>query len=79
MASSESQMKGFKCSWTALRQKERTSKDCLRWLSSGERRLQTPPKSSDLLIRKIVLVKLVGLKVGTGLETEVTEGGKEEA
>ncbi|GKF98659.1 hypothetical protein Tco_0297442, partial [Tanacetum coccineum] len=29
MASSESQMKGFKRSWTVLRQKVRTSKECL--------------------------------------------------
>ncbi|GKF34283.1 reverse transcriptase domain-containing protein, partial [Tanacetum coccineum] len=62
--SSESRMKGFKRSWIFLRQRSmRCGKEL--GLSSGERRLPTPPKSSDLLIGKRVLVKLAGLKIRT--------------
>ncbi|GJU57693.1 hypothetical protein Tco_1235459 [Tanacetum coccineum] len=39
-------------------------------ISSGERRMSTPPKSSDLLIGKRVLVMLAGRKTRMGLETE---------
>nr|GEV94773.1 reverse transcriptase domain-containing protein [Tanacetum cinerariifolium] len=38
--------------------------------SSGERRLQTPPKSLDLLGEKRVLVRLAGRKIRMGLEIE---------
>ncbi|GKB89493.1 reverse transcriptase domain-containing protein [Tanacetum coccineum] len=47
-------------------------------IALGERWLPTPPKSSDLLSRKRVLVKLAGRKTKMGLEIEVTEGVKNE-
>nr|GEU80684.1 reverse transcriptase domain-containing protein [Tanacetum cinerariifolium] len=51
-----------------LRQLMRCGKEL--GLSSRKRRLLTPPKSSDLLIRKRILVKLAGRKTRMGLETE---------
>nr|GEV11415.1 reverse transcriptase domain-containing protein [Tanacetum cinerariifolium] len=45
-------------------------------LSSKERRLQTPPKSSDRLSGKRTLVKLVGRRTIMGLEIEVIERGQ---
>nr|GEU75209.1 reverse transcriptase domain-containing protein [Tanacetum cinerariifolium] len=48
-------------------------------LSSGERRLPTPPKSLDLLGGKRVLVKPAGQRTRMGPEIEVIEEEKEEA
>ncbi|GKE51443.1 hypothetical protein Tco_1486599 [Tanacetum coccineum] len=45
-------------------------------ISSGERRMSTPPKSSDLLIGKKVLVMLAGRKTRMGLVIEVIEGAR---
>ncbi|GKG64275.1 hypothetical protein Tco_0651376, partial [Tanacetum coccineum] len=44
--------------------------------SSGERQLQTQPKTSDLLGGKRVLVRPAGQKTRIGLEIEAIEGRK---
>ncbi|GKA37793.1 reverse transcriptase domain-containing protein, partial [Tanacetum coccineum] len=46
---------GLQAFMTVLRQKVHTSKECLRWHSSGERRPQIRPKPSGLLDEKRVL------------------------